>query len=114
MASAEDVEQIKIVEWVKQLAKVPVLHIANQRQTSPQHGTLLKRMGVRPGTSDLFFPRGSGRFSGLWIELKVGNNKPSSLQQQFLDEMNEEGYLAECVWGSESAIQLIKSFYGLK
>jgi len=111
--SKEDVEQIKIVEWVKQCTDLPIIHIANQRQTSPQHGSLLKRMGVLPGTSDLFFPRMSKGKSGLWIELKVGSNKPTELQIKFIENMKKEGYEGIVCWGADESIKFIKNFYHL-
>lgn len=109
----EDIAQIQVVDWVKQCTDLPVWHTANQRQTSPQHGSMLKRMGVRPGVADLFFPRKQGLFSGLFLELKVGSNKPTPLQTAFLEEMTKEGYMAACVWGSEAAIEFIKTFYNI-
>lgn len=111
--SKEDIEQIKIIEWVKQCTDLPVIHIANQRQTSAQHGSLLKRMGVRPGVSDLFFPRASSKCHGLWIELKVGKNKTTELQDKFIHEMIREGYAAHVCYGAEESLKIIKNFYHL-
>lgn len=113
MASDEDIEQIKVVEFVKQCTDLPVIHIANQRQTSPAHGRLLKRMGVRAGTADLFFPRSSHNRKGLWLELKTKGGKPTVLQLQFLDDMRAEGYAGKVCHGADEAIHIIKTFYGI-
>ncbi len=112
-ASQEDIEQIKVVEFVKQCTDLPVIHIANQRQTSPQHGAMLKRMGVRAGVSDMFFPRSnpSGDKKGLWVELKTLKGKPSQLQEQFLSDMIGEGYTGKFAYGAEHAIDIIRKFY---
>ena len=112
-ATAEDIEQIKIVSWVKQCTDLPVWHTANQRQTSPQHGSLLKRMGVLSGVSDLFFPRSSNGKSGLFLELKVGTNKPTELQIKFIENMKKEGYEGIVCWGADESIKFIKNFYHL-
>lgn len=114
MASAEDVQQIIVMEWVRNRTNLPVIHVANQRQTSPQHGMLLKRMGVRPGVSDMFFPRSGLTAKGLWVELKTKTGKMTPLQIDFLEQMIEEGYAAEVAYGAEEAITKIKKFYDIR
>lgn len=112
--NAEDIEQIKIINFIKQCTDLPVIHVANQRSTSPQHGALLKRLGVRPGVSDLFLPRRHGNYSGTWIELKTLKGKPTQLQLDFISDMREEGYYADVCYGAEAAINLICELYSIK
>lgn len=110
----EQIEQIKLREWVIQCTDLPFLHIANERTCTPQHGAILKRMGVLKGVSDVFIPRANKTCHGLWIELKVGKNKPSPTQLEFGNEMLEEGYGFYVAYSSEEAILMIKSFYGME
>ncbi len=112
-ATAEDIIQVQVIEFVKQCTDLPVIHIANQRQTSPQHGALLKRMGVRKGCADLFFPRSNHSHKGMWMELKTLTGKPSIEQITFLDDMAREGYFTCINYGAEEAIGTIKIFYDL-
>ena len=74
-------------------------------------GAILKRMGVKPGVSDIFFPRSNHQFKGLWLELKVGKNKATEAQVKFIDEMIAEGYSGLVAYGFDEAILMIKSFY---
>jgi hypothetical protein len=113
MASAEDIEQIVVVEFVKQCTDLPVFHIPNQRQTSPQHGAMLKRMGVWAGCADLFFPRSNHFKKGLFIELKTLKGRPTEKQIAFLEAMEREGYSTQICYGSKEAIETIKAFYAL-
>lgn len=111
----EQAEQIKIADWMRIMhPDIPFMHIANERKCSWQYGELLKRMGVRPGVADLFFPLFNRTCNGLFIELKVGKNKITSHQLQFLHDMRGVGYMAECCYGADEAIALIKEFYSLK
>lgn len=110
---AEAIEQIKIVEWLKQCTDLPFIHIGNERKCSPQYGALLKRMGIKKGVADLFFPRGNAHYKGLFIELKTLTGKPTKEQIQFLDEMSRENYFTAINYGSEETIGTIKAFYGL-
>lgn len=113
MACAEDIEQIVVLEFLRQCTSIPVIHIANQRATSPQHGAMLKRMGVWAGAADLFFPRSNHSHKGMFLELKTLKGKPSVNQIAFLDAMTKEGYFSVICYGSKEAIDTIKLFYGL-
>ena len=70
-------------------------------------------MGVVAGFSDIFMPRGNAHFKGLFIELKVGKNKATPAQLDFINDMIAEGYQAMVAYGAEEAILMIRQFYGL-
>lgn len=86
-------------------------HFANERQCSIQQGKLLKRMGVKRGVADFFLALpfiGSLEESliakaGLWVELKVGTNKPTKEQIAFAHQKIQRGYEFAFVWGLEEA-----------
>ena len=107
----ETIAQIQICDWLVAKTNLPFYHFPLEGKRSLANASILKRMGMKSGVSDLFIPRKSGAYSGLWLELKVGKNKPSPMQTAFLDKMIAEEYMAVCVWGSEAAIEFIKSFY---
>lgn len=109
----EDIEQIKVCEWLKNKTDLPFFAIANQRECTPQYGALLKRMGVKAGVSDLCIPRATKEHHGAFIELKTLNGKLSPNQQAFLDDMIKENYFAVCCWGAEAAIEVIKKLYSI-
>lgn len=110
----EEIEQIKVVEFLRQCTDLPFLHVANERRCSPQQGHRLKRLGVRKGVSDLFLPRKNAYASGLWIELKTENGRATPDQMNFLKEMRLEGYEAEVCYGANDAISQIKRFYSIE
>lgn len=110
----ETIEQIKVVEWIKQCTNLPVIHIANERQTNPRHGALLKRMGVMPGVADLFIPRQHSRGLATWIEMKAPGGKLSQLQKDFLSDMEYEGFFAAVCYSADAAIDLICTLYNIK
>ena len=111
---AEALTQIQIIEFVKQCTDIPVIHIANQRKCSVQEGMILKRMGVAFGVSDLFFPRGNEKYSGMWMELKAPKGKLSKNQDDFLCKMAKEGYYSCVCYSSANGIQVIKDFYSIE
>lgn len=113
MAQLERIHHINTVNWFKH--NYPELdddfhHFANERRCSPQEGYLLKRMGVKKGVSDFFLAIPCNGKAGLWIELKVGKNKPSKEQQAFLDRKAQRGYEAVWVVGTEAAREAIGNY----
>lgn len=52
----------------------------------------LKKEGQKPGVPDIFLPVPKGGYHGLYIELKVGTNKPTKKQQKYLRFLAEQGY----------------------
>ena len=107
----ESIAQIQICDWLKQKTDLPFYHFPLEGKRSLANASVLKRMGMKAGPSVLYFPRSHGQYKGLWLEIKVGKNKPTPMQTAFLDLMTKEGYMAACVWGSEAAIEFIKTFY---
>lgn len=110
---AEAIIQIQVIEFIRQTTDIPVIHIPNERRCTPQHGAILKRMGVLSGVSDLFFPRGNGRYPGMFMELKAPNGKLSIAQAQFLLDRTNDGYYCIVCYNAEDAIHAIKEFYHL-
>jgi hypothetical protein len=109
--SPETIQQIIVVDWVKQCTDLPIIHIANERGCSFQQGKTLKRMGVLSGVSDLFIPRATKNRHGMFLELKTLKGKLTRNQIKFIDDMNKEGYYALAAYGSDNAIAIIKDFY---
>jgi hypothetical protein len=111
----ETIEQIMLFDWIRSRKDLKdyCFHIANERQTTPQHGRILKRMGVRKGASDVFVGIVRDPWHGLFLELKAGNNTPTESQEQFMLDMASQGYF--CVWcqGFEQAKTVILDYLAL-
>jgi hypothetical protein len=112
----EQIIQCQLMDWVRSKPEIEpyIFHVANERQTSPQHGRLLKRMGVRAGVSDVFVGIPKGEWHGMWLELKAPNGKLSKHQERFMQDMASQGYY--CVWviGFEAARQAILKYLALE
>jgi len=107
-------EQIKLFQWIRLNPRIKpfALYIPNDGKRSPQLGAIYKRMGLRPGTSDIFIamPNKTKTHYGLWIELKWGKNKATPAQLEFINDMRSQGYCAEVIWGADDAIKLITEY----
>lgn len=58
----------------------------------------LKAEGVRAGVLDLFLPMARREYHGLFLELKVDDNKPSKEQLRFIERVRGQGFYATVVW----------------
>ena len=58
------------------------------------------------GTPDLLVVR-EGR--AVFLEVKVGKNKPSKLQERRLDQWREAGAVAIPVWSFEEAVEALRA-----
>lgn len=111
----ETLEMITIFDYlrVKKLDNY-IFHIANERKTSAYGGSILKRMGVKPGVSDIFVAIPRKPYHGMFLEVKAGKNKPTNLQENFIKNMGEQGYYAIWCLGAKASIEAIEAYLLLK
>jgi hypothetical protein len=106
----EQIDHINLINWFHY--EFPELaedfhHFANERKCSIQQGRLLKRMGVKKGVPDFFLAIPVNGKAGLWIELKIGKNKPTKEQQEFAERKIRRNYEFGFAWGFEAAKRMI-------
>ncbi len=65
-------------------------------------------MGVIAGVSDLTIARAAGPYHGAFIEVKVGKNKTTPSQDEFLKTMRREWYFTKVCYGAEETISTIE------
>lgn len=87
---------------VQRCAHHPVLRhvyaIPNGGYRSRIEAAIMKGEGVKPGMPDLHLPVAAGPFHSLYVELKVGTNKPSPEQEERLAELQALGHAVAVVW----------------
>lgn len=119
----EETLQVAVADYLRmQYPKAMFCHVANERQTSPQRGAKLKRMGVKSGIPDiLIFNHNYSKDNtgeliaknnyGLAIELKIKPNKPSENQIQVLNDLDVIGWRVAVVYNFDSAKKLIDNYF---
>lgn len=116
VGKSEHQEQAEVISWWNLIChtyKLPhfaLFAIPNGGARDFITGARLKREGVRRGAFDLCLAAASNGHHGLYIEMKVGNNKPSDEQQKFKDYLNGAGYKASVHWDAKSAIDEIERY----
>lgn len=112
MANTEDVEQIKVVDWIRYNTDLPVHANINQGRRSFKNAHILKRMGLTKGVPDLTIPRATSSYHGVYIEVKTIDGKTSLEQELYLQMLRKEGYFAEAIAGADAIIDKVKEIYG--
>ena len=107
--------QETLFQWAEyQASKYPELkllyHIPNGGKRDKVTAINLKRQGVKAGVPDICLPVAGGGYFGLYIELKVGSNKPTKLQNEWLCNLNKQGYLATACYGWQQAAEILVAY----
>lgn len=114
----EAVEQIKLFRWAEFFScKYPVLkmlyHIPNGGSRNKIEAANLKKQGVKSGVSDICLPVPSGKYHGLYIEMKYGKNTPTDNQTKWLKNLSEQGYAIKVCYNWEDAAKVICRYLGI-
>lgn len=115
----EAAEQIKLFRWVdfavNQYPELEMLyHIPNGGSRNPIEAANLKRQGVRAGVPDLCLPIARGKYHGLYIEMKYGDNKPTENQKRWMRNLQRYGYATSICYSAEAAIADIEKYLNLE
>lgn len=73
----------------------------------------LKKEGVRSGVLDINIDWPSGGFNGLRIEMKVGRNKPTDNQKEWIKRYNRAGFKTEVCYSFDEAIKVTENYFKL-
>jgi hypothetical protein len=75
----------------------------------------MKAEGVKAGVPDIFLPVARGEFHGLFIELKkLKGGRATSAQCIWLEELNNQGYMAVICKGWLAAKNTLENYLNLK
>ena len=91
-----------------------LFHIPNGGSRHPKEAANLKRQGVKAGVPDLLLPVARGEYHGLFIELKVGRNKPTDKQTGWMNALSDEGYAVRVCYGWDAAKETIIQYLNME
>lgn len=115
LTGSEDEEQQKVIYWTELMSNAypdlqMLYHVPNGGSRNRVEAAKLKRMGVRAGVPDLVLPVPRNGYAGLYIELKVGENRPSKNQKNWLEKLALQGYKAVACYGGNEAIEILEQY----
>ena len=89
-------------------------HVGNERKTSPRAGARLKKKGVKSGVPDILIFEPKGRYNGIAIELKTGNNKMTSNQLKWLEKLVEKDWYVGVCYSFDEFKGLVDVYFKIK
>ena len=112
---SESTEQQALFEWAEFAAKkTPELKllfaVPNGGKRDKVTGAILKREGVKSGVPDICLPVPCGEFHGLYIEMKVGKNKPTENQSWWIEQLQKQGYRVDVCYSWGEAVKVIAGY----
>jgi len=132
MLHLEDMEQMAVMQWAR-VQRIPgtthkvadfLIAIPNEGQRSPRTGQKFKKLGLKPGVSDLFLAYPVTTMHGCWIEMKKcrkdyrckseAENAATEHQKDWLLLMGQQGYFQRLAYGADEAIDAIKTYLGVQ
>lgn len=93
--------------------EITLFAVGNGGARSPVTGAIMKREGVRRGTSDLLLMARRGTYGALALEMKKPDGVLSSEQRDFLRAMNAQGYRAVVAYSFDEAVNIITEYLAL-
>ena len=85
-------------------------HIPNGGRRDVIEAAHLKKQGVKPGVPDICLPVARSGKHGLYIEMKVGKNRPTENQDRWLRMLAMQDYAVAVCYGFEDAKNTILEY----
>lgn len=107
--ASEHDEQVALFDWAKlRKAGLPALDmmfaIPNGGLRHVAVAKKLKAEGVRSGVPDVALMCPRGKYHGMFIEMKVGENTTTVTQRDWLSRLSDAGYYCVICYSTEEAI----------
>ena len=107
MSEAEEQRIVaKYLDWMNYLW----FHPPNEAKRSVRLASTLKAQGLKSGVPDVCILEQRNGKGGLFIELKVGKNKPTEEQERWLKRLSEKNYATAVCYSAEHAIKVIEEY----
>lgn len=111
---SEERLQTEVINWIKE--KHPDARYCASLggiYTGPRQAIKAKRTGYSRGFPDLQITEARGGYFGLFIEIKTIKGRATSVQKEWIDDLNLRGYHAEICKGLPAVVKCIEDYMSL-
>lgn len=111
--ASEAQEQRAVIEYCRwKYPNVLIFHIPNGGSRDAREAHNLKLQGVVAGIPDLCIPVPSGKYHGMYIEMKREGKgaRVSDRQKEVIAYLRSQGYFAKVCYGASDAIRAIDAY----
>lgn len=114
VSATERDEQAALFEWIDWNANaIPELKLAFAVPNGQYRRGQAMEPGLKAGVPDICIPVPRGRYHGVFIELKVGNNTATKLQAEWLFALSAQGYFTKVCYGFDDARATIEGYLSM-
>ena len=111
--SSEHQQQATVIAWARSRETARpelalLFAVPNAGKRSVRLAAYMKAEGLKAGVPDLCLPVARRGYHGLYIEMKWGDNTTTPEQEQWLEALEKQGYLAVVCRSAGEAIELIE------
>lgn len=85
-------------------------HTPNEIKAKPQYMKKRRKQGVKKGFPDNSIYEPNKYYKGLFIELKTGGNSASIEQEEWINNLNKNGYLAFVSYSLEECMYVYEHY----
>jgi len=111
MRNNESRLQQQCVKWFRlQYPNILIAAIPNGGKRSVVTAAMLKREGALAGFPDLFIAKPNEFYSGLFVEMKWGNNKPTEQQKEVMQKLTDAGYKVAVCYSFDEFVNVVTSY----
>ena len=108
----EDKMQNSVITYLQyKYPKALFSHISNEGKRTPFERYKMKYLGSKPGVPDVKIFTPNKHYNGLAIELKVGYNKPSDNQKNWLGWLEQANWKATWSNNFDECINIIDNYF---
>lgn len=108
---SEAIEQAVLFQWAAYIPELENMYaVPNGGSRHPAEAANLKRQGVRSGVPDICLALPKGKYHGMYIEMKVGRNKTTDNQKNWLSRLAKAGYYTVVCYGFDEARKEILAY----
>lgn len=108
---SEERLQTEVINWIKE--KHPGIRYCASLggiYTGPRQAIKAKRTGYSRGFPDLQITEARGGYFGLFIEIKTIKGRPTSVQKEWIIDLERRGYYAEICKGLPAVVKCIDEY----
>ena len=112
--------QANVIKWSQQpeiRSKWPELalfhHIPNGGRRDPVEARHLKQCGVKSGVPDLCLPVPSGKYHGMYLEMKTETGRATLAQKHWLERLRALGYFTIVCHGWQAAVDALEWYLSI-
>lgn len=111
MRDLEHQLQVSCIKWFRLQHRGRIIYaIPNGGQRNKIVAAKLKAGGVTSGIPDLHIPIANHFYHGLYIEMKVKPNTPTTSQREMMNQLHANGYKCSVCYSLDEFMEIVNEY----